>query len=203
MFDSVTVADLLERGLTASLNGQLPSHSVAELASLHNTLDAIQLNASSDERHCFTADSIGHLHTKALYSWLSLGLHEDSHILSFVWNNNAPPRVKLYLWLASRDKLQTRANLPRKASFLMAHTRYAPLARKRRRTSSCTAPLLEISGMSRASRSARTSTASTCTAFLNHAASSLLTSPPSLCFSADTCGRGGTTTSSNKSVPLL
>jgi hypothetical protein len=62
------------------------------------------------------ADSIRRLHTKALYSWLSLGLHEDSHILlpSFVWNNIAPPRVKLYLWLASRDKLQTQANLPRK-----------------------------------------------------------------------------------------
>lgn len=88
-----------------------------------------------------------------------------------------------------------------KASFLMTHTRYAPLAWKRRRTSSCTAPLLEISGMLWASRSARTSTASTCTAFLNHAASSLLTSPPSLRSYAGTCGRGATTTSSNRSGP--
>jgi hypothetical protein len=73
MDDSVTVSNLLERGLATSLNGHLPSHVALKLASLQNAHYAVHLNTSPDERHCFVVDSVGRLHTNNLYSWLSPG----------------------------------------------------------------------------------------------------------------------------------
>lgn len=90
MDDSVTAADLLEMDLATSLNGQLPSYAFVELASLKNALGAVQLNAFPDERHFFVVDSTRRLHTKDIYYWLSLGLHEDSLIPGFIWNSSAP-----------------------------------------------------------------------------------------------------------------
>lgn len=57
MDDSVTVVNLLERGLATSLNGHLPSHVALKLASLQNAHYAVHLSTSSDERHCFVVDS--------------------------------------------------------------------------------------------------------------------------------------------------
>ena len=33
---------------------------------------------------------------------------------AFVWKNNAPPRVRFFAWLASKDKLESRVNLKKK-----------------------------------------------------------------------------------------
>jgi hypothetical protein len=169
--DSITVADLVERDLTASLNGQLPSYAFVELASLKNALGTVQLNAFPDERHFFVVDSTGRLHTKDIYYWLSLGLYEDSLIPDFVWNSSVPLRVKFVLWLASRHKLQTRANLLRKD--IVSDDTYQICSSGPKMTSHILlhCSLFKISGTPWASRSMRTSIASTCTAFLDHTTS--------------------------------
>lgn len=130
------------------------------------------------------------------------GLHEDSPTPGFVWNSSVPWDQILSLGLALRDKLRTRRNLLRKGIIWMTHVGYAPPIGKRRRISSRTAPSLVISSTLWGSRSTRTSTTSIYTTSLDLATFSQITSPPSLCSTAGTCGKGVTTIYSGRSLPL-
>jgi hypothetical protein len=57
----------------------------------------------------------GRLQTSTLYQLLHAQGATDDGAAKFVWNSAAPPRVRFFGWLLSRDRIQSKANLLKKS----------------------------------------------------------------------------------------
>jgi hypothetical protein len=57
----------------------------------------------------------GHLQTSTLYHRLVARETAQDDATQFVWDNAAPPRVRFFGWLLSRDRIQSKVNLKIKA----------------------------------------------------------------------------------------
>jgi hypothetical protein len=157
----------------------------------------IDLNASLDERHFFATNHSRRLRTRDLYSWLSPRLHEASPMSRFIGDNSAPQRVKFFFWLASWDKLQTRANLHRKGIVSDVTCEICSTGPKPTPHIIFHYTFSQDFWNTLGSLSATISAAPTCVSFPDPSTYTKPLSPPSLCFVAGTCGSDTTTTSSN------
>jgi hypothetical protein len=110
----ISVQEVLETGLSAHLVPRLTPQDVAERDALQLVLDDVMLSEAPDVRHCPLAAAGGNLHTGGLYRVLRNGEGMHSTEASFVWQNQAPPRVRFFGWLVNNGRVQCRVNLARK-----------------------------------------------------------------------------------------
>ncbi|WVZ72521.1 hypothetical protein U9M48_020963 [Paspalum notatum var. saurae] len=110
----ISVREAVDRGIEPFLVSRLTPRAEEELAKLNVIINTTLVSETPDRRLSDLTNADGKLCTSRLYKILK---HEDSHSSSaadFVWQNQAPPRVQFFWWLAVNKRIQCRDNLMKK-----------------------------------------------------------------------------------------
>lgn len=106
------MSDVVEKGLVSMLVPRLTDQATRELQEVLDIIQTVQLSDDPDTRECFAATRDNKLQSALVYHVLRGGEGaENGSANEFVWKNRAPPRVQFFGWLATRGRLQCRANL--------------------------------------------------------------------------------------------
>ncbi|KAJ1294370.1 hypothetical protein BS78_01G141200 [Paspalum vaginatum] len=108
---NVTVQFVLQHNFELHLRPRLTSAAEAELTSLLQMLEQVQLSDSPDERKMHL--SATPFSSRCAYSMLVDSSSNDANGLR-VWKTRMPNKVKVFAWLFFRDRLSTWANLHKK-----------------------------------------------------------------------------------------
>ncbi|CAN6372752.1 unnamed protein product [Urochloa humidicola] len=101
-------------GIERHLVPRLTSMAQAELQTVNAILHATSLATSEDVRSSPFLLPDGRLQTSSIYKILKAAQGDCDPHTAFVWQNNAPPRVRFFAWLLTNDRVQSRANLRRR-----------------------------------------------------------------------------------------
>ena len=110
----ITVQEVLEKGLSATLVPRLNTTGTAQFPLLLSLIADVSLSSNPDSRRLTRcAKPSGALDTAALYTLCTWG-GVDAPYCEFIWSNFAPSKVKLFGWLLSRARIQSRSELFKK-----------------------------------------------------------------------------------------
>jgi hypothetical protein len=105
----ILVSTVLLGGIDSDLRNRLTSAAASELLSLRVLLQDVQLSGTADHRTMLDGSRFS---TKSAYAALSTQL-QCPHLAN-VWESFVPQKVKIFGWLLSLDRLNTRENLHKK-----------------------------------------------------------------------------------------
>jgi len=77
---------------------------------LASLLNDVQLDDTPDQRTSFFQDEAGRLMSGVIY-WVSTKMEQPCPSYKFVWRNFAPPRVKIFAWLLTKNRINCRTAL--------------------------------------------------------------------------------------------
>jgi hypothetical protein len=103
------VADVLLAGIESNLRPRLTSNATAELSSLLVLLQDLQANDDADIRTMIDGTPFS---SRAAYKQLHAHLANDAFMP--IWQSKLPHRIRVFAWLLSLDRLNTREKLARK-----------------------------------------------------------------------------------------
>lgn len=109
-----SVHDVVRSELRDMFQPRLSTQAAAELGALTQLLQDVALNNDQDRRTCFFEDSSQRLVAGLIYQASVRGDH-DCASYAFVWKTFAPPRVKFFAWLLTKERIHCRTNLQHKS----------------------------------------------------------------------------------------
>lgn len=98
-----TVSEVIASGMQQSLMPRLSSTAHRELEQVQQVIDAISLLHTTDRRSS-SKGSLG-LDRGAIYHLLKSQGQPNDERASFIWNNSAPPRVQMFMWLLVKGRI--------------------------------------------------------------------------------------------------
>lgn len=101
----------MQQGISTTLQQRLTPQAQDELNTIHDILASTQLTTTPDRRLSHLMDADGKLHTPTLYALLRSSPDAQTPGQQLAWQNHAPPRVKFFAWLLTRQRIQCRSNL--------------------------------------------------------------------------------------------
>lgn len=107
------VHDIMDKVLRSLLQRRLTNQASANLEHLEVLLAGVNFINDPDQRTCFFEDDSHRLITRVIYQTSTRG-EQACPSCAFVWKNFAPPRVKIFGWLLTKDKIHCRTNLVHK-----------------------------------------------------------------------------------------
>jgi len=111
---TASVCQMMELGIEQSLVPRLSSQAVSELNSLRTALSSVTLSEAMDRRISNFSKGDSNLDSGAIYRMLKAREAAVDAKASFIWNNAAPPRVQLFMWLLLQGRVQSRSVLVKK-----------------------------------------------------------------------------------------
>jgi hypothetical protein len=105
----ILVSIVLQDGIDFNLRNRLTSATASELLSLHVLLQDLQLLGTPDSQTLLDGSPFT---TRGAYASL-LSQLQCPH-LAYVWDSFVPQKVRIFGWLLSLDRLNTRENLLKK-----------------------------------------------------------------------------------------
>jgi hypothetical protein len=103
------VADVLHAGIETDLCPRLANTTAAELSSLLALLQDFQVTSDADVRTMIDSAPFS---SRAAYKQLHVHLSNDD--FTPIWKSRLPHRIRVFAWLLSLDRLNTREKLARK-----------------------------------------------------------------------------------------
>lgn len=105
--------DVMDKGLRSLLQRRLTNQASADLEHLEGLMVGVSFTDDLDQRTCFFEDDSHRMITRVIYQTSTRG-EQACPSYSFVWKNFAPPRVKIFGWLLTKDRIHCRTNLVHK-----------------------------------------------------------------------------------------
>ena len=79
---------------------------------LQNLLSEVELSKGRDEVF-WALERTKKYSARSLYRWMTSGGMIDRHML-LIWKSNIPLKVKIFMWMASHDRIQCAVQLKKK-----------------------------------------------------------------------------------------
>ena len=73
-----------------------------------------ELKMDNDDEISWKAEPSGAFIVRSVYEWWTSGNGSRSHLMDFVWGNQAPSRVKFFVWLVALGRIKSRKLLLRR-----------------------------------------------------------------------------------------
>jgi hypothetical protein len=106
-----TVSQMFQTGLQQTLVPRLSHRASLDLPQLLQTVQGITLTQTPDIRKSFFSKGEAGLDSGAFYRLLMAKGQPDHPGARFVWDNHAPPRVQLFMWLLVQGRIKSRSVL--------------------------------------------------------------------------------------------
>jgi hypothetical protein len=113
-FKQATLWEIKTSGLLRTLVPRLSTAAQTELQQLLPVIEQTALSEAHDKRCSPFIRPDNSLDSGALYKLIKARGQGGSPRAAFIWENLAPPRVKLFLWLLTQGRIQSRSALWRK-----------------------------------------------------------------------------------------
>jgi hypothetical protein len=106
-----TVSDMVATGIQQTLVHRLSQRASTELLSLQHILSDTTLQPEPDKRITLFSKGDFGLDSGAIYQLLKARGQPNDARAKFIWENSAPPRVQLFMWLLVQRRIQSRSVL--------------------------------------------------------------------------------------------
>jgi hypothetical protein len=111
-FKSATVSEIIGHGIENYMVPRVSPSAMVELRHLSEELHQVNLTNLPDKRQSMFCKQESKLDSGALYKMLKArGQPSSSDSATFIWKSFAPPRVQMFMWLLSQNRLQSRSLL--------------------------------------------------------------------------------------------
>lgn len=107
-----SIHDVVRAGIVNTVQQRLSTQAAEELDHLCQLLLDVELTTSPDERHCCFEDSDHRLQSRLIYK-VSMRGDQPCPAFDFVWRF-APPRIKFFGWVLTKDRIHCKTALRRK-----------------------------------------------------------------------------------------
>ena len=104
---------VMDTGLRNLVQRRLTAQATAELERLEELLHSVGFNDARDKRTSFFEDDSHKLISSMIYRASTQG-ELPCPSFKFVWKNFAPPRVKFFGWLLTKERIHCRTSLVHK-----------------------------------------------------------------------------------------
>jgi hypothetical protein len=111
---NASVHQMLQLQLERSMVPRLSNQAASELQALRAQLASVTLTDEMDRRVSIFCKEDENLDSGAIYRMLKARGNAVDDKASFIWNNAAPPRVQLFMWLLLQGRIQSRVVLFKK-----------------------------------------------------------------------------------------
>jgi hypothetical protein len=109
-----SVRDVILSQLNDAFVPRLTPQALAQLRQLQQIVAQTSLDTGNDIRKSHFDCGNGRLDSTSIYKLLKAKQNPSDPMSDFIWGNCSPPRVQFFMWLASKGRLQCRANLFKK-----------------------------------------------------------------------------------------
>jgi hypothetical protein len=82
-----------------------------ELQQAQYIISDTHLSHRTDKRKCLLVSTKGKFQTSALYELLKRSIRSENVLAMFIWNNETPPRIKVFACLLTQGRIQCKRNL--------------------------------------------------------------------------------------------
>jgi len=111
-FKRATVSEIIGHGIENYMVPRVSHSARAELRQLSEELHQVNLTNLPYKRQSMFCNQESKLDSGALYKMLKArGQPSSSDSATFIWKSFAPPRVQMFMWLLSQNRLQSRSLL--------------------------------------------------------------------------------------------
>jgi len=109
-----SVRDMILSQLSEAFVPRLTPQASVQLQQLQQIVAQTSLESGNDIRKSLFDCGNGRLDSSSIYKLLKAKQNPADPMSDFIWGNCSPPRVQFFMWLASKGRLQCRANLFKK-----------------------------------------------------------------------------------------
>lgn len=107
----ISVREAMSSALDSSFVPRLSSIAATELSQVRTIMALTPLSQTSDTRKSIFDFGNGKLDSSSIYKMLKARQHPAEPTSQFIWKNAVPPRIQFFMWLATKNRIQCRANL--------------------------------------------------------------------------------------------
>jgi len=109
-----SVSEMVTIGLQQTMVPRLSNRATLELQEVQGEMANLQLTRTPDQRTSPFFRENHSLDSGEIYHLLKSRGQQPDNRAAFVWQNSAPPRVQLFMWLLTQRRIQCRSVLHRK-----------------------------------------------------------------------------------------